>query len=320
MLREFLEDEGFEVDETETSSDVIAAFKDGDKPPDLVLMDVRMPDKSGIDVLREASEILDEQLPFIIMTAYGTSSVAIEAMQLGAYDYITKPFDLEDVLLNVRRYFDHQALMKQVHGMRAPSGEYDPNETMIGNSPAMQEVYKTIGRVARSDSTVMITGETGTGKELVASAVHYHSGRRDKPFITINCAGFPESLLESELFGYDGGAFTGAGHRQRHGGLPNTTAPDHRGPALAQRPLHQFIYVAFKSINLGAKGDIIVNRLGEGIGSLEDHANLVAYLVRVHLWSVQVMPLKQHLSDDLSGRYQVIHPVEAAQQGALPTP
>ena len=111
MLRDFLEDEDYEIEETENGEEVLTAFKENDNPPELVLMDVRMPDKSGLDVLRELGEGAESQLPIILMTAYGTSNVAIEAMQLGAYDYITKPFDLEDVLHNVRRFFDHQALL-----------------------------------------------------------------------------------------------------------------------------------------------------------------------------------------------------------------
>ncbi|MEX2426467.1 MAG: sigma-54 dependent transcriptional regulator [Thermomicrobiaceae bacterium] len=215
MLRDFLEDEGFEVEETENGAEVLTAFKEGSEPPDLVLMDVRMPDKSGMDVLRETGEFYEGQLPFIMMTAYGTSNVAIEAMQLGAYDYITKPFDLEDVLHNVRRYFDHQALLKQVNSMRTPATEQDPNDTMIGNSASMQELYKTIGRVARSDSTVMITGETGTGKELVAAILHRSSSYSGGPMVKVNCAALPETLLESELFGHEKGAFTGAVNQRK---------------------------------------------------------------------------------------------------------
>jgi two-component system, NtrC family, response regulator AtoC len=215
MLREFLEDEGYDVEETENGEGVLTAFNDEASRPDLVLMDVRMPDKSGMDVLRETGDVSNGQLPFIIMTAYGTSNVAIEAMQLGAYDYITKPFDLEDVLHNVRRFFEHQDLLKRVEGMRLPAAEEDPNETMIGNSPAMQEVYKTIGRVARSDSTVLIAGETGTGKELVAAILHRSSSYSGGPMVKVNCAALPETLLESELFGHEKGAFTGAVNQRK---------------------------------------------------------------------------------------------------------
>ncbi|MDI3341309.1 MAG: sigma-54 dependent transcriptional regulator [Sphaerobacter sp.] len=210
LLRDFLEDEGYDVSEAETSSEVLAALNSDGNAPALVLMDVRMPDKSGIDVLRELSETHGSQLPFIIMTAYGSSAIAIDAIQLGAYDYITKPFDLEDVLLTIRRYFEHQELKRQVQGLRTQLPASDPNDYIIGNSAPMQEVYKTIGRVARSDATVLITGETGTGKELVATVLHRTSSYARGPLVKVNCAALPETLLESELFGHEKGAFTGA--------------------------------------------------------------------------------------------------------------
>ncbi len=210
LLRDFLEDEGYSVIEAAKSGQVLEALKDAGEAPDLVLMDVRMPDKSGIDVLRDASSEPGSQLPFIIMTAYGTSSLAIEAMQLGAYDYITKPFDLDDVLLTIRRYFEHQALLEQVQDLRTQAHERDPNDFIIGNSVPMQEVYKTVGRVARSDSTVLISGDTGTGKELVATVLHRNSSYSGGPMIKVNCAALPETLLESELFGHEKGSFTGA--------------------------------------------------------------------------------------------------------------
>jgi two-component system, NtrC family, response regulator AtoC len=209
MLKDFLEDEGFAVDETDDSGRVFESLRSND-PPILVLMDVRMPNKSGIDVLRELAEERGTQLPFIIMTAYGSASLAIQAMQLGAYDYITKPFDLDDVLITIRRYIEHQRLLTRVSSSGGMRQERDPNEFIIGNSGAMQEVYKTVGRVAASDATVMIAGETGTGKELVATVIHRNSGYSGGPLIKVNCAALPETLLESELFGHEKGAFTGA--------------------------------------------------------------------------------------------------------------
>jgi len=208
MLRDFLEDEGFDVDETDNSENVLGAIR-ADDPPALVLMDVRMPNKSGIEVLRELSDERGAQLPFIIMTAYGSANLAIEAMQLGAYDYITKPFDLDDVLLTIRRYIEHQNLLKRVAASSA-SQDRDPNDYIIGNSVAMQDVYKIIGRVARSNSTVLVSGETGTGKELVATVLHRNSGYSGGPLVKVNCAALPETLLESELFGHEKGSFTGA--------------------------------------------------------------------------------------------------------------
>ena len=213
VLREFLEDEGYEVSEAGDGAHVLAtlAGRNGSNP-DLVLMDVRMPDKTGLDVLREAPALTRTggHLPIIIMTAFGTSNVAIDAIQLGAYDYITKPFNLDEVLVTIQRFFDRQALSEQVQELSTRLGERDPNEVIIGNSPAMQEVYKTIGRVARSDATVLITGETGTGKELVATVLHRSSSYRSGPLVKVNCAALPETLLESELFGHEKGAFTGA--------------------------------------------------------------------------------------------------------------
>lgn len=209
MLRDFLEDEGFTVEETDDSDQVAEAIR-GEDPPILVLMDVRMPKKSGIDVLRELSEDQGSQLPIIIMTAYGSANLAIQAMQLGAYDYVTKPFDLDEVLITIRRYIEHQRLLQRVSQSGVTRQDHDPNEYIIGNSNAMQDVYKIVGRVAASDATVLIAGETGTGKELVATVIHRNSGYAGGPLIKVNCAALPETLLESELFGHEKGAFTGA--------------------------------------------------------------------------------------------------------------
>lgn len=215
VLREFLEDEGYDVEEAADGAHVLTSLggqNGSPQRPDLVLMDVRMPDKTGIDVLREAPDLTKRtgHLPIIIMTAFGTSNVAIEAMQLGAYDYITKPFNLDEVLVTVQRFFERQRLSDQVEELSTRLGERDPNEVIIGNSLAMQELYKTIGRVARSDATVLISGETGTGKELVATVLHRTSSYRAGPLIKVNCAALPETLLESELFGHEKGSFTGA--------------------------------------------------------------------------------------------------------------
>ncbi len=220
VVRDLLEDEGYEVTEAENGTKVITAMAaPAGERPDLVLMDVRMPDKNGLDVLRDAGTALKSgeslHLPFIIMTAFGSSNTAIEAIQLGAYDYITKPFDLDHVLLTVQRFFERQQLSDQVQTLQVRLGERDPNEIMIGNSPAMQEVYKTIGRIAKSDATVLITGETGTGKELVASILHNMSTYARGPLVKVNCAALPETLLESELFGHEKGSFTGAVNQRK---------------------------------------------------------------------------------------------------------
>ncbi len=214
VLRDLLTDEGFDTTEAEIGSAVTEALG-SDSPPDLIMMDVRMPDKSGIDVLKEIKQPDDGPLPIIMITAFGTSSIAIQAMQAGAYDYLTKPFDLDDVMLTVRRFFDRKQLSDQIEALSTRLDKPDPNDLLIGNSTAMQEVYKTIGRVARSDATVLITGETGTGKELIATILHETSNYARGPLIKVNCAALPETLLESELFGHEKGAFTGAMNQRK---------------------------------------------------------------------------------------------------------
>jgi nitrogen regulation protein NR(I) len=177
--------------------------------PDLVIMDVRMGGINGLETLRRLRQIDAKQM-VIMMTAYGTTQTAIEAMKLGAYDYLLKPFDvprLKQIVLNalkaardMRQVVSYQPLLE--------SEDYDVG--IIGRSEAMQSVFKIVGQLAGSTATALITGESGTGKELVARAVYHHSKRSDQPFLAINCAAIPENLLESELFGHEKGAFTGA--------------------------------------------------------------------------------------------------------------
>ncbi|HEY7355454.1 MAG TPA: sigma-54 dependent transcriptional regulator [Ktedonobacterales bacterium] len=226
LLRSLFETEGYQVQEAETGDEVlrILAKPEGERP-DLALVDVRMPSREAADSLRgdgqpptedgiQTLQRLHEQgveVPIIIMTAFGSSSLAIKAIQLGAFDYITKPFDeLDDVLLNVNRVFEHQRLAQEVRELRRRVESRDPTDRMVGRSSAMIDIFKTIGLVARNPATVLITGETGTGKELMAETIHLASDRRLGPLVKVNCAALPETLLESELFGHEKGSFTGA--------------------------------------------------------------------------------------------------------------
>jgi two-component system response regulator AtoC len=175
--------------------------------PDAVLLDIRMPDIDGLKVL-ELVKRQGERTPIILITAYGSTQTTIEAMKLGAFDYLMKPLKINDLLEVLKKAVEVKELIE-----RARAGESTPlsdTDTMIGLSPLMQNVYKIIGRVTNTNATVLIRGESGTGKELVARAIHFNSVRRDRPFVKINCASIPESLLESELFGHEKGAFTGA--------------------------------------------------------------------------------------------------------------
>jgi len=178
--------------------------------PELVIMDIRMPGQmDGLDALAEMKR-LDPDIYVIIMTAYGTMQTAIKAMQAGAYDYIVKPLDLDQVKLVIERALKARKQSQELTLLRSEMISKYQKDNIVGSSPKMQEIYKLIGTLTTNDVTVLIEGETGVGKELVAKAIHYNSNRRDKPFIAVNCAALTESLLESELFGHDKGSFTGA--------------------------------------------------------------------------------------------------------------
>jgi len=177
--------------------------------PDLVLMDVRMGGLNGLETLRRI-RAADPRLLVILMTAYGTTQTAIEAMKLGAYDYLLKPFDVPKLKEIVANALKAARDMKQVVSYEPLLESEDYELGIVGRSEPMQQVFKLIGQVAASDATALITGESGTGKELVARAIYHHSDRSRQPFLAVNCAAIPEQLLESELFGHERGAFTGA--------------------------------------------------------------------------------------------------------------
>ena len=181
--------------------------------PDAVILDVRLPDMSGLDAYRQIRQI-DARLPVIIITAHGTTDTAIEATKLGAFDYLLKPLDLEQLRDVVARAV-HLSHISRTPAMYDENGPPElESDQLVGNSPPMQELYKSIGRIAPQDVTVLILGESGTGKEMVARAIYQHSRRNRAPLLAINCAAIPEPLLESELFGHERGAFTGADRRR----------------------------------------------------------------------------------------------------------
>jgi len=220
-LRLLLESEGYAV--TEAADGLRADEALADPAVALALLDLKMPGRDGMDILRARQDQLEET-PVVVVTALGGSAAAIEAMKLGAYDYITKPFDLDEVLFTVRRALTQKALVAQVQALAADGEAAPADDELVGRSPAMLAVFKAIGRVAATRETVLILGESGTGKELVANAVHANSDRAAGPFVQLNCAAISPTLLESELFGHEKGAFTGAVVRrvgrfeQAHGG------------------------------------------------------------------------------------------------------
>ena len=209
----FLSKQGYEVLQSALPVEALALARE--HAVDLVLTDFKMPAMSGVELL-EALKKMNPAIEVIIMTAYGSVESATEAMKLGAVDYITKPIDLRQLQLMIRNTLERKLLVSENRQLRQQLSERFSFEGIVSQSTAMSQVLNIAGRVASSNAPVLITGETGTGKELVAKAVHFAGSRREKPFVAVNCAALSENLLESELFGHEKGAFTGA-DRQRKG-------------------------------------------------------------------------------------------------------
>jgi len=208
-FKKIMMQDGYEVITAGNAEEGLSIFKGANIG--LLIMDIRMPGMSGLEVFSRFKE-MDQKMPIIIMTAYGTTETAIQAMQLGAYDYVIKPFEVSEMKSLIKKAFEAGRLMKTEVAFE--SKEEFKGDRIIGSSSRMQQVYKAIGQVAASDVTVLLRGESGTGKELIARAIYHHSHRKENPFLIINSAAIPETLLESELFGYEKGAFTDARERR----------------------------------------------------------------------------------------------------------
>lgn len=212
VLSKALKRKGFSVDLAKDGDEALRMIQSSNY--DLAILDIKMPGLTGLDLLDQIRELRNELL-VVIMTAEASMKNAVEAMKRGAYDYITKPFDLDVIDAIIEKIDKAREMTSQVSLLKEElKDRYQLEKTIIGNSQAMREIYKTIGKVAPSDITVLIQGESGTGKELIARAIHFNSKRLGKPFIAINCAAIPKELLESELFGFEKGAFTGAVERK----------------------------------------------------------------------------------------------------------
>lgn len=205
-LKKALKDENYKII---TASDGLEAYSiAASEEPDLVLLDLRMPKMDGLEVLKKLKED-DRSIPVVMITAHGTMESAIDAMKLGAIDYISKPFDIEELKLVINKALNIGSMQDQIEYLTEELTR-NTGSVIIGESEKIMEVLNIVSRVASSNATVMITGESGTGKEVIANSIHFSSNRKNKPYVKINCGAIPENLLESELFGYEKGAFTGA--------------------------------------------------------------------------------------------------------------
>ena len=211
MLTTLLTGWGYRTFEADDGSTAIEMVKK--RPFDLILMDIRMVKVSGLEAL-EAIKGINPSIPVIVVTAYSSVETAIDAMKKGAYEYLTKPLDFEEMRMKMEQAMDHSRLKQENLLLRELIGERFDTRNIIGKSPVMVRLLETTSKAAASDATVLVTGESGSGKEVIAGAVHFNSSRRDNPFIKLNCAAISEGLLESELFGHEKGAFTGAIRRR----------------------------------------------------------------------------------------------------------
>jgi DNA-binding NtrC family response regulator len=211
-LKEWFLEEGFTVETAESGEDALNKMHTG--PYDLILLDIKMPGMDGITLQKKIKEI-DEDAIIIIMTAYASVDTAVEALKLGAFDYVTKPFDPDDLSQLIRNALKQKELTSENVQLKEKISELSGVDDIIGQSEEMKRVFEMVDTVAETDSTVLIRGESGTGKELIARAIHSRSKRRYFPIVAVNCGAIPETLLESELFGHEKGAFTGAQYRRK---------------------------------------------------------------------------------------------------------
>jgi two-component system, NtrC family, response regulator AtoC len=307
-ISDILSSEGFTLIEAVDGLDAVE--KTMKYHPELVLMDINLPKMDGITALREIRRNSPEVV-VLAFTAFGTSERAIEAMKAGAYDYLEKPFELDEFLLIIRRALQYKDLLGEVTQLRSQvSKSVTPKHgegEIIGTSGKMQELFKLIGRVAPTDATVMIQGESGTGKELIADAIQRHSLRKDKPFVKVNCGALPETLLESEMFGHEKGAFTGAMglHKGRfelaNGGTIFLDEVNNMPPSLQMKLLRVLQQKTFERV--GGKETLTVDvRVIAGTNkNIEEEMKSGRFredlYYRLNVIHVKVPPLRDHPED-----------------------
>jgi len=304
MLRTLIGGWGYMIDEADDGATAIDKVKN--QSYDLVLMDVRMVKISGLEAL-EHIKSYNPAIPIIIMTAFSSVETAVDALKKGAHDYLTKPLDFDKLRITIERSMEHTRLKEENRQLKESLGQHFDRRNIIGQSPAMTNLLETVAQVAPSEATVLITGDSGTGKELIAGAIHFNSHRKDGPFIKLNCAAITESLLESELFGHEKGAFTGAERRkegrffQAHGGSLFLDEVSEMSLTMQVKLLRVLQEREF--IRVGGENTIQVDvrlmaatnkNLPELIGSGEFREDLY---YRLNVVGLEIPPLKQRRED-----------------------
>jgi DNA-binding NtrC family response regulator len=276
------------------------------KGPDAVIVDIRLPDQSGLEVFRRLHD-LNAKVPVILMTGHGSTETAIEAMRLGAYDYVIKPLDPEPLRQLIQGAFEMSRLMQVPAKVADPEPANDTDDILVGTCSEMQEAYKDIGRVAPQNVTALILGESGTGKELVARAIYHYSNRSRQPFLAINCAAIPETLLESELFGHEKGSFTGADRKrvgkfeQCNGGTVFLDEIGDMTPLTQTKILRVLQDGQFERVggNETIKADVrIIAATNRQLGKLiEDGRFRQDLYYRLNVYTIRLAPLRERAGD-----------------------
>jgi two-component system response regulator AtoC len=306
-LTELLGEEGFSIFEAVDGDEAVAMVRT--QQPNLILLDINLPKTDGLAALVEIKRIAPA-VPVIVFTAYGTSERAIRAMKTGAFDYLEKPFDLDEFLLTIRRALNYSDLLSEVQTLRSKVPEPQPyfsSTELIGSTMKMQEIFKTIGRVAGTDATVLIEGESGTGKELVSDAIQRHSLRKDKPFIKVNCGGLPETLLESEMFGHEKGSFTGAVSRREgrfelaNGGTIFLDEINNMTPPLQMKLLRVLQHKTFERVGGSETLTVDVRIIAATNKDIEAEVKAGRFredlYYRLNVVHIVMPPLRDHLED-----------------------